>query len=167
MCAISLAPGGCQNHQPCLVCICAVTENENMLSHLQYRVSPVLKMASSSSKGSAVSLSLSHTDTRIPSRHVCTCASQVGDCSKGHTAHMNAFNSLRTKSFTVVVLNIRIIEFSMHYSQMLRALLHQFTSSYDTQRRQGRLMTEIPFLCLLTSLWQHWQRLCSRWLEHI
>lgn len=31
-----------------------------MLSHLQYRVSPVLKMASSSSKGSAVSLSHTH-----------------------------------------------------------------------------------------------------------
>lgn len=156
MCAISPAPGGGeQNHQPCLVCICPVIQNKNMLSHLQYRVSPVLKMASSSSKGSAVSLSHTHRYTLGISRYVCTCASQVGDCSKGHTAHMNAFNSLRTKSCTVIVLNIRIIVFSVHYSQMLRALLHQFTSSYDTQRRQGRLMTEIPFLCLLTSLWQH------------
>lgn len=164
MCAISPAPGGGQNHQPCVfvlsyrIRICwAIC---NIVSALCWRWPP------HQVKG-VQSLSLTHTDTRIPSRYVCTCASQVGDCSKGHTAHMNAFNSLRTKSCTVIVLNIRIIVFSVHYSQMLRALLHQFTSSYDTQRRQGRLMTEIPFLCLLTSLWQHWQRLGSRWLEHI
>lgn len=66
-------PGGEQNHQPSLVCICPVIENKNMLSHLQYRVSPVLKMASSSSKGSAVSLSLTHryTHTQQVCVHLC------------------------------------------------------------------------------------------------
>lgn len=108
--------GGCQNHQPRLVCICVLTDNENMLSHLQHHVSSVLETASSS-KESAVSLSHS----QQPCVHSCT----TGRTLLRRMTSTHKFNSSQKDSFNAIVLRIVITVFGEHHFQMCQMLVHQ------------------------------------------